>query len=44
MKENFYNFLLEIENLQMFSLCKDFDELSLDDNKGASSSSSSEVE
>lgn len=27
------NFLHEIENLQMFALCKDFDELSLEDNR-----------
>lgn len=40
-KKSLYNFLNEIENLQMFALCKDFDELSLEDNTGGSSSSSS---
>lgn len=38
-----YRFLSEIENLQMFSLCKDFDKLSLEDNTGGSSSSSSSL-
>jgi hypothetical protein len=37
--EFFHNFLSEMENLQMFALCKDFDELTLED--GGSSSSSS---
>lgn len=36
-------FLSEIENLQMFSLCKEFDNLSLEDNTVGSSSSSSSV-
>ncbi len=36
-------FLSEIENLQMFSLCKEFDNLSLEDNTEGSSSSSSSV-
>lgn len=35
-----YRFLCEIENLQMFSLCNDFDKLSLDDKIGGSSSTS----
>ena len=30
------NFLHEIENLQMFALCKDFDELSLEDDRSKS--------
>lgn len=34
------NFLCEIDNLQMFSLCKEFDELSLEDTGGSSSSPS----
>ena len=38
---SWHHFLNEIENLQMFSLCKDFDELSLED--GCSSSSTSLV-
>lgn len=36
-------FLSEIENLQMFTLCKEFDNLSLEDNTVGSSSSSSSV-
>lgn len=36
-----YHFLKEIENLQMFALCKDFEELSLEDETGPSSSSTS---
>ena len=39
--KSWYHFLYEIENLQMFALCKDFDDLSLEDNTGGSSSSSS---
>lgn len=35
------DFLSEIENLQMFALCKNFDALSLEDDTGGSSSSSS---
>lgn len=38
---SWYNFLKEIENLQMFALCKDFEELSLEDDTGSSSSSTS---
>lgn len=34
------NFLCEIENLQMFSLCKEFEELSLEDAGDSSSSKS----
>lgn len=37
-KDEWYNLLSEIENLQIFSLCKYFDELSLEDNKGTSES------
>lgn len=37
-----HNFLCEIDNLQMFSLCKEFDDLSLED-AGDSSSSKSNV-
>lgn len=37
----FKDILSEIENLQVFALCKEFDELSLEDNTGGSSSSSS---
>lgn len=40
MHESWYKFLNEIDNLQMFSLCKDFEELSLEDKTGGSSSSS----
>lgn len=40
-KKSWYHLLNEIENLQMFSLCKDFDELTLEDNNGRSSSLSS---
>lgn len=40
-KNTWYRFLYEIENLQMFALCNDFDELSLEDKTGSSSSSSS---
>lgn len=40
MKDLLYTFLSEIDNLQMFSLCKDFDELSLEDDRGCSQSSS----
>lgn len=36
-KNAWYNFLYEIENLQVFALCKDFDKLSLEDG-GASTS------
>lgn len=39
--QSWLDFLSEIENLQIFSLCKDFDELSLEDKTGPSSSSSS---
>lgn len=43
--KSWYRFLSDIENLQIFSLCKDFDKLSLEDNtdntEGSSSSSSS---
>lgn len=35
------SFLKEVENLDIFSLCNEFDKLSLKDNTGASSSSSS---
>lgn len=40
-KECVYTFLSEIENLQMFALCKDFDKLSLKDDIGPSQSSTS---
>ena len=40
MKTTFNDFLNEVENLQIFSLCKDFDNLSLDDKTGESSSTS----
>lgn len=40
-RKTWYRFLNEIENnLEMFSLCKDFDKLTLEDDTGCSSSSS----
>lgn len=35
--QSWNDLLKEIENLQMFALCKDFDELTLEDNTGGSS-------
>lgn len=43
MDSSFIRFLSEIENHQMFLLCKEFDNLSLEDNTVGSSSSSSSV-
>lgn len=40
-KNSIYTFLSEIENLQMFALCKDFDKLSLEDYIGGFQSSTS---
>jgi len=37
--EFFHNFLSEMENLQVFALCKEFDKLSLEGITGGSSSS-----
>lgn len=42
-KKSWFRFLYEIDNLQMFALCKDFDELSLQDDRVGSSSSSTSL-
>jgi len=41
--KEWYRFLYEIENLQMFALCKDFDDLSLEEGGSSSSSSSTSL-
>lgn len=39
--KSWIRFLSEMDNLRMFSLCKEFDNLSLEDNTAAEASSSS---